>query len=340
MAVIKDVAKLAGVSVSTVSKYLNRPDSLKEEYREKIQNAINILQYKPSSLARSMRTRKTNLIALIVPEMSNFYYSEIYSAVRVAAGQYGYTIILYTTEESVSVLKRYLTEIVALGVDGIIICFLDEDEMIECFAEVQRQIPIALMGWDINNTRFNSAIVDVFDGIYHATRHLIELGHHEIAFIGGPLESRISKEKFNGYKLAMQQEGIQIRPEFISSGKYRFQTGYFCTRNFMGLTKRPTAIVCANDVLAIGAIKYLISNEIRVPEECSVIGFDGTSLSSIYQPAVSTMAQPIADMGVEIMKLLAAKIRNPKSKNKQIIFKTTLTARETTVASTQIEFEF
>ncbi|NLK89766.1 MAG: LacI family transcriptional regulator [Clostridiaceae bacterium] len=339
MAVIKDVANLAGVSVATVSKYLNQPENVREINRTKIAKAIQDLNYKPSSLARSMRTKRTNLIAIIVPEITNFYYSEVFNAVRVASAERGYTPILYTTEESVDILREYLNDITSLGADGIIFCFLDEDGIIDELKDVQNNIPVVLMSWDVNNTYFNSVVVDVYDGIFRATKYLIEQGHTHIAYVGGPADSRISKEKYKGYKNALIGASIEIYPEYNMSGKYRFQTGYRCAREFMCLETPPTAIVAANDVLAVGCVKYLASNGINVPEDCAVIGFDGINLALLYQPSITTMEQPIDKMGMEAVNLLVSKIDAPTTKNKQIIFKTTLSERTTTNSNASVKFE-
>lgn len=330
MAVIREVAKKAGVSTSTVSKFLNKPDELTEEYRVKVEAAIKELNYKPSPFARSLRTHKTKNIALVVPDIINPFYTEVYNIVRSAASENGYTTILYTTEDDLDILNDFLTQVSNFNVDGLILCFLDEDEIIQKFIEVQHIMPITLLSWDINVMEFNSVIVNLFDGFYRSTQHLINSGYQKIAFVGGPESSRISKEKMGGYIKAHMEANIEINPSYFFSGRYRFQTGYHAALKFMQLPDPPTAIVCANDVLAIGCIKYLKYNNYEIPDNVAVMGFDGIQLSYIYDPSISTNVIPINDMGCEAVKMLINKIAKPGSKNRQAIFDTTLAIRRST----------
>lgn len=330
MAVIKDVAKLAGVSPSTVSKYLNNSQTLTQAYKEKVAAAIKELDYTPSPLARSLRTQKTNTIGIIVPEITNPFYTEVYNAVRSAAADRGYTTVLYTTEEDSGLLNKHLKQMSGYKVDGLVLCFIDEDENIGMFEDIQSSLPVTLFSWDINNTSFNSVIVNLFDSVYRSTRYLLDEGHTRIAYAGGPAHSRVSKEKMQGYLKAVQDAGIAVREDFLFSGKYRFQTGYHAAMQFMKLDAPPTAIVCANDILAIGCIKYLKHSGYEVPGDVDIIGLDGIQLSHIYDPSVSTMRIPIDDMSREAVNMLIEKINRPESKNRQAIFNTSLTVRRST----------
>lgn len=333
MAVMKDVAKLAGVSTSTVSKYLNHPGQMSEKYRNLIQEAINELKYSPSSVARSMRTGRSNIIALIIPELTNPYYSEVYNAVRSACCLEGYTPIVYTTEENFEVLNGFLSSSSVLNADGIIMAFVDEDEIMQKVLEIENKIPITLLSWNINNSVFNSVDIDLFEGIFRATNHIIQCGHTKIAYVNGISESRISKEKYRGFEKALNDAKIPIRTEYVASGKYRFKTGFQSARTFMQLSDPPTAIVAANDVIAIGCVKYLINNGYRVPQDCAVIGFDGISLSKIYDPSISTVEQPIDEMGLKAVELLINSINKPQQTHQQIIFNTKLVVRRSTDAN-------
>ena len=339
MAVIRDVAKKAGVAISTVSKYLNKPEELTDEYKARVEKAIKELNYKPNPLARSMRTNKTNFIALIVPDMENAFYSEIYNSVRIAAYKIEYTPILYTTDENLDLLNAYIDNVSGQHADGLILCFLDEDEIMGRFEEIQHEIPITLLSWDIENTHFNSIIVHLFDCIYQATKHVIDIGRKKIAYVGGPANSRISKEKFNGYKKAMDEAGLKIREEYLSDGKYRFQTGYRNAMKFMQLFEKPDGIVCANDVLAIGCVKYLTRNGFTVPEDIAVIGIDGIQLGNLYDPSISTVAMPIREIGEAVVDMLINKIKKPGSRNRQLIFDSKLIVRKSTNKNAPIELD-
>jgi LacI family repressor for deo operon, udp, cdd, tsx, nupC, and nupG len=340
MAVIKDVAKLAGVSTGTVSKYLNNPGTLKDSTKKRVEEAIHVLQYKPSPLARSMRTGRTNNIAVIVPDITNPFFAELYNSIRLSALQKGFTSILYTTEDNQDTLKCYLLETSIRNVDGLILCFLEENETIESLAEaMQEKTSIVQLSWDINNTRFNSIVIDVYEGICKSTNHLIELGHKNIAYIGGPENDRISREKFKGYTYAMKTSGYYINPDFIFHLNYTLQSGYQAARKLTMLPQMPTALVAENDILAIGSIKYLVQRKINVPDDVAVIGFDNIPISAMYEPSLSTISLPFTQMGNEAINLMASKIEKPSIKNKQIVLKTNLVVRSSTNKNAPVEFE-
>jgi DNA-binding LacI/PurR family transcriptional regulator len=341
MAVIKDVAKLAGVSVGTVSKYLNNPHSLKSDTLQKVENAINELQYRPSPLARSMRTGKTNTISVVVPDIRNPFFAELYNSIRLASAAKGYTSILYTTEDDLEILKAYLMDVSSHQIDGLILCFVEEDELVDSFIEnIQDKVPIVLLNWNINNTKFNSICVDVYEGMLRSTNYLISLGHKNIAYIGGYEKNTISKEKYNGYIKAMEGSGLEIRPELVFRGDFSLKTGYSAARKFSMHSLMPTALVAENDILAIGSIKYFLQSKVSIPDTIAVIGFDNIPLSSMYEPSLSTISLPIDQMGSAAINLLINKVEVPSSKNKQIILKTTLVIRNSTDANAPLEFEF
>lgn len=341
MAVIKDVAELAGVSVGTVSKYLNTPQSLKPGTKQKVENAISQLQYRPSPLARSMRTGKTNTIAVIAPDITNPFFAEVYNAIRSSCVSKGYSPILYTTKDDIETTKAYLANISLNKVDGLILCFVEEDEFIDnIINELQSEIPIILISWDIGNTRFNSISVDVYEGILKSTNHLISLGHKKIAYIGGHQSNQISKEKHGGYVKALKDAGLETNEDFQFRGDFNLKTGYNAGRKFSMLPSMPTAIVAENDILAIGSIKYFLQNNISIPDNIAVIGFDDIPLSSMYEPSLSTVSLPINQMGYEAINLLMYKIEKPSSKNKQLILKTDLVIRNSTDRNAPLEFEF
>lgn len=337
MAVIKDVAKYAGVSVGTVSKYLNNPQNLKSDTKQKVEEAINALNYNPSPLARSMRTGKTNMIAVIVPDISNPFFAEVYNSIRLNAVSKGYTPILFTTEDDAETLKYYLSNISKQQIDGLILCFVDEDKLIETYMDqIKEIVPMVLLSWDINNAKFNCVSVDVFEGIYKSTNHLVTIGRKNIAYIGGYEQNSISKQKFNGFRKAVLDAGLKIKPEFIYHGDFSLKTGYYAARQFSMLESLPDAIVAENDILGIGSIKYFLQRKIRIPDDIAVIGFDNIALSSIYEPALSTISLPICQMGQESIKLLSRSINKTAIKNRLVILKNELIIRNSTDKNTPV----
>ncbi len=324
MAVIQDVADYAGVSKSTVSKFLNNPDQLTEEYRTRIEAAVNALHYTPNKIAQSMRTKKTNQIALIVPDIQNPFYSELFSNMRAYATLLGYRVIVYTTEDDLDELKKYIDNIESIFADGLIISFLDEDEIVGKLDEIRNRIPITLVGWEIHSTSFNSVVLSLNESVFKITQYVTELGHKRIAFLNGPADSRITREKYDGFSRAMHMAGLTVDESLVKNGRYRPKYGFYHTSLLMQLKEPPTAIVCANDYLAIGCIKYLRQNNYRVPEDIVVTGHDGVQLAYLFDPSITTHAMPLYEMCKAAVDMLINKIDHPHSKNHQAIFTTRL----------------
>jgi LacI family transcriptional regulator, repressor for deo operon, udp, cdd, tsx, nupC, and nupG len=340
MAVIKDVARLAGVAPSTVSKYLNNSPNLKESYKERIRAAIEELDYTPSNIARSMRTGRKNLIAVIVPSIVNPFYSELYQIIRSACLQRGYTPILYTTDEDMDTLRSVLVNLGSSHVDGAVLCFLDEDEIIKRLEELETHTPVALMSWHVQSTKFSCVTIDVYSSILKATNHLINLGHERIAYVGGRLTRSISQEKLRAFRNAMSSAGLPLREELVAADHFTYEAGFIATRKFMQERDPPTGIVAANDVLAIGCVKYLVNNGFSVPDDVAVIGHDGTQLASIYDPSISTMVQPIVETGRAVVDMVLARIEKPSSKKSIAVFQSELKVRRSTWKEAPIVFEF
>jgi DNA-binding LacI/PurR family transcriptional regulator len=340
MAVIKDVAKMAGVSVGTVSRYLNHPKTVKVDTVARITEAIERLNYKPNLLARSMRTKKSKQVALIVPDIYNWFYSEFYNAMRLAASSYGYSIVLVTTEEDHDMLKDYLDNITSQNVDGIILCFLNEDDLIQPLVIAQEKFPIVLLSWDVGNTNFNAVVIDMCEAIYRTTKHVIDMGRKNIAYISGTVGSRISIEKYRGYQKAMTESGLPMLSEYYHEGSYQIGTGFRAARNFMQLITPPDAVVCANDVLAIGCTKYLTKKKYAVPDEVAVTGLDNITLSSVFEPSITTCNIPMSEMSETAVSLLYDAIHKRNAPRRQILFGTKLLIRNSTDKEALIDFEF
>ena len=338
MAVIKDVANLAGVSISTVSKYFNNPSGLSEPYKSMVAKAVKELNFTPNAIARGLRTKRTNTIALIVPDITNTFYVDVYNHVRYAAMARGFTTQLYTSDENINILSSLLSKFSPAKIDGVILSFLDEDEIISVLESAKNTIPIALMSWDTDSA-FSSVVLNLHSTIYRATKYLMDLGHTRIAYVNGILQSRISREKMNGYVKAMADASIEIPEGYIYHGNYLFRTGYQAAKQFMLLKEPPTAIVAANDILAIGCCKYLISHGYRIPEDVSVVGMDGIQLSRIYDPSLTTMVAPIEEMCTEVVDMLITKIEKPGSKNLQSIYDSNLVIGRSTNADAPLHLD-
>jgi DNA-binding LacI/PurR family transcriptional regulator len=259
-----------------------------------------------------------------VPDIQNPFYSELFSHMRTYATLLGYRVIVYTTEDELDELKKYIDNIENILADGLIICFLDEDEIIEKLDEIRNKIPVTLMGWEIHSTNFNSVVLSLNESVFKVTQYVTELGYKRIAFLNGPADSRITREKFDGFSRAMRIAGLEVDDQLVKNGRYRPKYGYYHTSLLMQMKDPPKAIVCANDYLAIGCIKYLKQNNYHIPEDIAVTGHDGVQLAYLFDPSITTHAMPIPEMCKAAVDMLINKIEHPQSKNRQAIFTTQL----------------
>ena len=330
MATISDVAKNAGVSKSTVSKYFNHPEMLTEEYRLRVETAVKELNYSPSPLARSMRTKCTNQIALVVPHIYNPFFAEIFTEMREYAFRKGYRVFVYTTEDDQEQLNAFLDNTDALWADGIIMAFLDEDELVSRINNLHDRLPVTLIGCVAGISKVNTVIVPLNESFYSITKYVISLGHRDIAYIGGPADSRVTWEKLDGYRRALRDAGIAVREDLIKGNDSSIREGFVCAQKLLRQEKQPTAIVSANDEVAIGVVKCLRQYGISIPEHMVVTGHDGTVYAKLAEPQITTMEMPIAEMSRAAVDFLLNRMQRPRSKNQHIIYDTKLVERQST----------
>jgi DNA-binding LacI/PurR family transcriptional regulator len=308
IAVIKDVANLAGLSVSAVSKYLKNPDSVRPDTRQRIESAIEELNYVPSTEARALRTGLTGMISIISPNITNPFFAELFSVIQKSAAEKGYTSILQTIsriqESGNSVVSKPFVVSSISRVDGLIVCFPDDEEVISFVKQQWGNIPMVLLAWNSREAASANIVLDVEEGIYIATQHLLSMGHRRISYVGAPQSSTTSRKKQKGYVRAMTEQWLAVRPEFIYHGCYGTETGYEAARAFWHAKTRPTAIVTEADIFAIGCIKYCHRKGIDVPGEMAVTGFDDIPMAAMYQPPITTVRLPIEDMGRTAVRTL------------------------------------
>ncbi len=311
MATIKDVAKAANVSVASVSRYLNAPEMVKEETRERIATAIKELRYQPSPLAISMRTRQTQDIALIIQSITNMYYIDLYGALRDTTEKYSYSLSLYTTDRDENRLRKILDNVVRNNYAGVILGFLDEPGVQRELEELSQKTPLVLITCDPSQTTIDNIYLDARDGLSKAVEHLLATGKKRIAYIGAAPNSVISTEKYIGYSHALARAGYSVDPKLVFHGaRQHFSTGMEGTKAFLSLAEPPDGIVCATDDIGIGSIKQLLVSGVSMPEQIAVVGFNGISVLHSYEPELTTIAQPIQMMADTAVQMLMERVKN------------------------------
>lgn len=333
MLTIKDVAKEAKVSISTVSRVLNMSGYTSEKTREKVLNAVKKLDYKGSLVAAAMIKKQTLTLGLIIPDIKNIFHSDLTRAIEDGANSHGFNIFLCNTDNNLQKEAEYIHLLIAKGVDGII--FSSPDVKAENIKELKEKfpdLPIIILGSKFHNVTVNEVLVDNFDGGYKATSHLLKLGHKDIAFISGGTDSYSSIERHKGYKFALNESGIPINDDLVIFDKFYIESGYKNALKLLQKNKRPTAIFAGNDSIAVGIYKAARELNVKIPEQLSVVGFDDSQYAEILFPMLTTIHTPIIEMGQRSIEIIVKSIKEKQRYKESHVFYPTLIERESTMA--------
>lgn len=301
---IKDIAKLAGVSKATVSRVLNNSKPVSPEVKKKVMKVIEENDYQPSHIARSLSKKETKLIGMIIPDISNSVFAKITEGVEREATLLGYNVLLCTSRYSLDLELDYLNVMRDKQVDGIIYHGFMISEMI-ADKLVSLKKPVVSIGIGFENHDIPVIMINNKDAAYEATKHLIDKGHKEIAMIHGPLaDPYAGKLRYDGYTQALNEIGVEVNENLLAEGNYKLKHGYKAMEKIFESDVKPTGVFCANDAMAIGAMKCIIDRGYEIPEDIAVIGFDDIDIAEIYSPSLTTIAQPFEEKGEAALKLL------------------------------------
>jgi len=308
---IIDVARLAGVSTTTVSHFINGTRYVSDDLRDRVEKAIAELGYRPNSMARGLRKGESKTIGLIVPDNSNPFFAEILRSIENIGYSNGYSVILCNSDGDIAKEIAYTELLFAKQVDGIV--FITTNNSCEHLQQLSDNgIPIIVIDRDIPLKGTDVLLVDNFQGGYEATRYLIGLGHTRIACITGPSLLTPSAERVNGYKKALAQAGIAENPDWIVAGDFQFAGGENGIEKLMNLQNRPTAVFACNDLMALGVLRGIRKAGLSVPGNLSLIGFDDIPLASVVSPALTTISQPIQKISEMAIELLINRLQKKK----------------------------
>jgi LacI family transcriptional regulator, repressor for deo operon, udp, cdd, tsx, nupC, and nupG len=323
---IVDVAKRANVSTATVSRVLSKPETVTEKTTEKVLRAIKALNYHPNILARQLRRLETNTILVVVPDITNPFFSKVLRGIESVAVANGYQVLLGDTGNDVERENGYLNILQQKRADGIILLTARMDSRL--VEEMAENFPVVLACEYIEGSRIPTVSIDNISGARKATEYLIELGHERIGCITGPLDVVLGRDRLKGFYQAMASKNLMVEPVLVQEGNFSFESGFNLMMKFFALGQLPTAIFAANDEMAMGVIKAVKSKRLRVPEDISIIGFDDLQFSSIFEPGLTTIAQPAYEIGENAMDLLMKLINKEEVKQEQIILSDLLVLRE------------
>jgi LacI family transcriptional regulator len=317
MPTLHDVARAAGVSIATVSATINGTAFVSSSLQERVRRAIAEVGYHPDAIARSLKTRTTKTLGLIISDISNPFFTALVRGLEDVANAHGYTLILCNTDERVEKEQAYLQLLRSRRVDGLIMApvggardYADLPAMITGpVVFIDRRVPAPA----------DVVVVDNVRGAAEVTRYLLELGHRRIGVIAGLPRISTSEERLGGYRQALAEVGMQPDPGLLKVGYSRLEGGHEAALDLLALSVRPTAVFATNNLMAIGLMRAVAERGLRCPADISVACFDDFEWASVFHPRLTTVAQPTYEMGKRAAELVLARLAGDRMEGRQEI---------------------
>ena len=306
MANIRDIAKLAGVSTATVSRTLATPEVVMPETRAKVEAAVRELDYRPNALASNLRKRRTQNIVVVVPYIHNPFFSGVVQGIEHVAHGHGHKVLLGESQNNQQRLDTYADMLESKEADGLILlgALLPTSIARAVDAGEVPAVPIVMACEYFPGLRAPNVRIDNVAAAAAATEHLVQLGHKRVAMITGPSGNPLVKDRVKGYRLQMAKAGLTVPADYVARGDFSVESGYHAMQRLLALTHKPTAVFCANDEMAMGAIRAAREAGRRVPLDLYVVGFDDIRFAEYFDPPLTTIRQPHREIGETAMRLI------------------------------------
>jgi LacI family transcriptional regulator len=315
---MKDVARVAGVSTSTVSHVINKDRFVSDAIREKVESAIKALNYAPSALARSLKINQTRTIGMLITASTNPFYSELVRGVERSCFERGYSLVLCNTEGDEQRMNRNLETLMQKRVDGLLLLCTETHQPSQEILQRYPSVPTVMMDWapfdgDSDLIQDNSLL-----GGDMATQYLIQKGHTHIACITGPLDKTPARLRLEGYRAAMTHAGLTIHEGDEIIGDFEFAGGLEAMQTLLARDVRPQAVFIGNDAMAFGAYQALYQAGLKVPEDIAVVGYDDIELARYMTPPLTTIHQPKDELGELAIDVLIHRIADPTQQQQRL----------------------
>ena len=331
MTTVIKVAKIAGVSTATVSRALNRPEMVTNVTRQKVLAAVSEAGYTGNYLARNLRTRKSSLIIVLVPTIANPFFSEVINGMERVAHNFGYSVLLGDTQFSLAREHAYANMLTNKRADGLITLCPRLPNLGEQWSHIDLlEAPIVNACECSPGTPMRTVQLDNVGAARKAVEHLLSLGHRRIGFVSGPLASPLSASRFEGYEQAMDAFKTEIEENLYAIGDFSVRSGMAAAEQLLSIMNPPTAIFCCNDEMALGVITTLTSKGLTIPDDMSIVGFDDIHLAQYFHPPLTTIAQPMRDLGERAMTILCEILTGNPPELKDVILPYELVVRDST----------
>jgi LacI family transcriptional regulator len=332
---LRDVARLAGVSIATASAVINNKNNVSEKSKQRVKGAMEALDYHPDQVARSLKVRRTDTIGIVFPDVRNPFFTDVMQGVEAEARRSGYSVIMCNANEDPELERLHLSRLFSRRVDGVLLAPTDHN--ITQDRLTLRRFP--LVYFDRIPQRFagSAVITDNLGASRDAAKHLIGLGHERIAIITGRLDLPNAQDRLEGFRQALQEAHLPLRDEYLRHGDFRLESGYQCGLHLMHLPDPPTAIFSCNNQMTLGLMRALGELSVRCPAQVSVLGFDDFDWAANFSPQLTTIAQPAYEMGKQATELLVGKMQRGKEavgqdEERVIVLKNELRIRDSTAA--------
>ncbi|MBR0600459.1 LacI family DNA-binding transcriptional regulator [Sinanaerobacter chloroacetimidivorans] len=338
MAGIKDVAKKAGVSISTVSNVMNEKKPVSPELRQRVNEAIEALQYEVNPVGRGLKSNKTNQVGVIVPSFNQVYFPAILQGIHEAGFKFGYAISVFETGGDVERERQHVRFLQHSWIDGIILASYANGENISDRKYIRslvnsssrkKKIPVVSLE-NVLDPGIDAVVIDNKKAAGIAVNHLLEQGHKAIAHVAAPLRFQIGALRLEGYRETLEKAGLKFDGSLVCEGNYSPISGYQCMMELLEREKHFTAVFAANDQMGIGVIRALLDRGYRVPEDIAVIGIDNNFPSTLVTPSLSSVNLPKYELGYQAMYLLTERMKEPDKPRCVITLDTELIVRRST----------
>lgn len=325
---MKQIAEEASVSLGTVSHVMSGNVHVRPKLKRRVMEAVRNLGYQPSLIARDLRRNKTSIIGMVIPDITNPFFPAVVRGVEDVAYQNSFRLILCNTDDDSGKEKSYLRELYSYRIAGLVLIPTVNSHIVDLDELQSSKVPVICLDRRPADWERDSVTVDNVHGAFAATSHLIKLGHKTIALITGSQQLDTAAARLEGFRSAIRKAKLEIAPEYIQEGRFDRLSGYEKIRILLQQRPRPTAVVCSNDLVAIGVLSGLREAGLRCPEDVSVIGFDDIEVSELTDPSLTTVFQPGYQMGAKGAAQLIKRIRGDAEEPAQrIILPTELKIR-------------
>ncbi|WP_373893093.1 catabolite control protein A [Virgibacillus natechei] len=326
---IYDVAREANVSMATVSRVVNGNPNVKPTTRKKVLNTIEQLGYRPNAVARGLASKKTTTVGAIIPDISSIFFAELARGIEDIATMYKYNMILSNSDQNKDKELQLINTMLEKQVDGIL--FMGGDITEEHVNQFQSSsVPVVLAATYDESEVIPSVNIDYQEAAYEATKFLIDNGNIHPAFISGQADTQIDLQKYNGYKRALEESSVSFNENLVIKGEYTYDSGIEAARELLSLQEKPTSVFVASDEMALGVIHGAQDMGYSVPDDVEVVGFDNTRLASMVRPTLSTIVQPMYDIGAVAMRLLTKYMNKEEVTDKKVILPHRIEKRNST----------